>query len=132
MILDYENRFSDGQAVTATAVSDNVVDFGSDGAGPGEPLELLVQVSEDFASLTSLQVEVQTSADNSSYSTIASSEDAGVGDLEAGYQFRIRALPHGLDRYVRLRYVVTGSNATAGKVDAGIVVDKQQGYGHSY
>lgn len=132
MILDYENRFSDAQAVTASAPSENVIDMGAAGAGPGEPLELLAQVSEDFATLTSLQVEVQTSPDNSTWSTVTLSEDAPVADLVEGYQFRIRALPHGLDRYVRLNYVVTGTNASAGKIDAGIVVDKQQGYGHSY
>lgn len=135
MILDYENLFANDQAITATAVSENIIDRGSDkDSGPGEPLELLVQVTEDFATLTSLQVEVQTD-DNSAFSsarTVTLSEDIAAADLVAGKQFPIRALPHSLERYVRLRFVVTGTNATAGKVVAGIVFDKQQGVGHAY
>lgn len=134
MILDAQNLFSDDQAITATAVSENVIDLGSDGAGPGEPLELLAQVTEDFATLTSLNVEIQTD-DNSAFSsptTVGSTGAVAAADLVAGYQFRVRALPHGLQRYVRLNYVVAGTNATAGKVVSGIVFDKQQGHGHAY
>lgn len=133
MILDAQNLFSDDQAITATAVSENVIDLGAAGAGKGEPLNLLIQVTEDFATLTSLQVEVQTD-DNSAFSSakvLTLSDDIAAADLVAGKQFAINALPHGLERYVRLRFIVTGTNATAGKVVAGIVFDRQRGFGHA-
>lgn len=132
MILDAENLFSDRQAVTATAVSENVIDLGASDAGPGEPLSVLIQVTEDFAGLTSLKVEVETDDDSGfgSAKTLNSSDVVPVADLVAGKQFAINALPHGLGRYVRLNYVAVGT-ATDGTVTAGIVFDKQQGFGHA-
>ena len=73
MIFDAQSLFSDGQAVTASAASTNIIDLGSMGIpfgsieapvrdiGKGCKIPLLVQVIEDFATCTSVTVTVQTS-----------------------------------------------------------------------
>lgn len=126
MILDRENLFSKDQAITATANSTDVIDTGSArNLGVGHPLGVAVQVTEDFATLTSLTVEFQTdSAENFSGATTLFSVVVPVADLEAGYKIPPIYVPRGTKRYVRLRYVVGGSNATAGKVTAGLVLDQ--------
>ena len=45
MILDKENLFSDDQALTTTAVSENVIDTGAaKDVGPGEPLRVVRKI----------------------------------------------------------------------------------------
>lgn len=129
MILDNENLFSDAQAITATASSTNVIKLPK-GLAKGQPVRLLCQVVEDFATLTNLTVGVRTSATVSagalvSPSTLVSTAAIGVASLKAGYQFPIEFVPNGTSEYVDLNFTVGGSNATAGKVTAGIVFDRQ-------
>ena len=67
MRLDSQAILSDAQKITSAAVSTNVVKMASTENGLtevafGAPVPLLIQVVEDFAGLTSLKVEVQTSA----------------------------------------------------------------------
>lgn len=80
-MLDKQSEVSYNQAVTATAVSENSIDLGVPGTptyangavkqdmGAGTAIPLEATVTEDFATLTSLQVQVVTSdnADLSSY-----------------------------------------------------------------
>jgi hypothetical protein len=91
--------------------------------GAGGYIPLLIQVTENFATLTSLTVTIETD-DNEAFSsatTIATTQAVPVASLTAGYIFQITALPIRLtERFVRLRYTVGGSNATAGKITAGI------------
>jgi len=128
MILDSEFEFSDDQAITATAVSTNVIDLGTGrDMSAGEPVNLNIQVTEAFDNLTSLQVEVQQDADAafSNPTVIAKSEDAALADLKPGYVFNLRHLPSNSERYLRLNYVVTGTNPTTGKVASGVVNAQQ-------
>lgn len=136
MLLDEQTLFSDDQAVTATAASTNYMDLKAPSTPPGAPaalsnnlgggndMQLLVQVTADFATLTSLTVTVETD-DNSSFSsaaTIASSPAIAAASLVAGYIFPLAHIPMtGMERYVRLKYTVGGSNATAGTITASIV-----------
>ena len=60
MLLDAQSLFSDNQAITASAASTNVVKFGS---GNCTFVPLLIQVTQNFATLTSLTVTVQTATD---------------------------------------------------------------------
>lgn len=127
MRLDSQAIFSDAQAITATAASTNVVQMSKPNGklsevAFGKPIPLLIQVVEDFATLTSLTVAVQTD-DNASFSsakTLASATLAAAA-LKAGAKFPINVVPSGNDGYMRLYYTVTGSNATAGKITAAIV-----------
>lgn len=46
MILDYENMLADGQAITASAASTNIIDRGADGdLGHGEPMAVVINVT---------------------------------------------------------------------------------------
>lgn len=133
MILDSTNTFSEKQAVTASAASTNVIDLGSatrGDIGKGTPIPINVQVTTDFATLTSLTVAIQMSTDEAftSPKTIQSQTIALAG-LVAGARFGFNCIPEGADyRYMRLYYTVTGSDATAGKISAGIVAAKSQRY----
>jgi hypothetical protein len=141
MIFDSTNLFSDSQAITASAVSDNVIDLGvtqtpkhaanaiTRDIGKGTPIELRVQVTEDFATLTSLVASIQTSDDEAFTSpvTVLSSPAVPAADLAAGYVFPLTMVPRGtMKRYVRMNYTVAGSDATAGAVLAGFTFANDQ------
>lgn len=136
MIFSAQEIFSDDQAVTATAVSTNVIDLGVRGTpfgavaalngdvGKGNEIPLLVQVTAAFATLTSLTVTLETSAnaDLSASTVLYSSGAIAAADLVAGKLLAPRVLPDGaVGRYLGLRYTVAGDPATAGTITAGIV-----------
>lgn len=118
MILDKELVFSSEQAVTADAASTNVLDLKAEGDAVGQELAIHAVVTANFATLTSLTIKVQTSADNSSWSDVVLSPAIPVASLKKGEEVFCIRVPKGFKRYVRLYYDVTGSNATAGKVTA--------------
>ena len=121
-ILDAALTFSDAQAVTATAVSTNVVDLGVDrDIGIGEPVYLAVQVGTAFAGLTSLTVTLQTSADNSTWTDLYSSGAIALTELTAGAQPVRVVVPSRTDRYLRVNYTVAGTG-TAGSVTASLLL----------
>lgn len=131
MIFDKENLFSEDQAVTATAVSTNVVDLGVDrDIGKGVPVPVVIQVTEDFATLTSLTAEIQTASDEafSSPTVLATSGAVPAADLVAGKQLALQYMPLGTKRYLRINYTVAGTDATAGTVTAGVVAGHQHGH----
>lgn len=144
MILDAQNLFSDDQAVTVDANSTNVIDLGETGTpygnaqalkrdiGKGNKIPLLVQVTEDFATLTSLTINLVTSDSATLASgnvTHATTGAVAVADLKAGWTWGSDAVPFanaaGMKRYLGITYDVTGTTATAGKVTAGIVMGVQ-------
>jgi hypothetical protein len=140
MIISNLDLFSDGQAITASAASTNTLDLGDAGRvvgeaadltydlGKGSPIGIRIQVTEAFATLTSLKVAVQTDAADSfgTAATPIESEAIAAADLVAGYVFGIEHFPlRTNERYVRLYYTVAGSNATAGKITAWVVRGKQ-------
>lgn len=141
MILDLNTLLSDDQAVTATAISENVIDLGVLGTtydgvalqrneGTCQRIPLLVQVTEDFATLTSLTISVECSAAAGLTSpSVLFSQTIAVADLVAGKKIAIDIVPNDVDlRYLGLRYTVTGSNATAGSITAGIVAAVDHSY----
>lgn len=127
MILDEQAIFSDKQAVTATATSTNVIKVNGD-IGKGDPVEVLIQVVEAFAGLTSLKVAVQTcDTENGSYTDLVASDAIAAANLKAGYKFPIKFLPVGIKKFLRLNYTVVGTG-TAGKITAGVVSGSNEGY----
>lgn len=134
MILDNRSLLSDQQAITATANSTNYYDLLAPGKtgdgiqlkrnmGKGQNIPLLLQVTEDFDNLTSLDFVFQTDED-SAFGTPKEVFRCTVlaADLKAGYILPIEKLPRNLkERYFRMRYEVTGVAPTTGKVTAGIV-----------
>jgi hypothetical protein len=137
MIFSAQQLFSDDQAITASADSTNVIDLGvagtpygaaaalNDDVGKGNKIPILVQVTEAFATLTSLTINISTGAATTLGTTIAS-QTIAVADLVVGKQINIDVLPEGItERYLGIEYAVTGSNATAGKITAGITMGNQ-------
>lgn len=118
MILDADLVFSNKQAVTATAESTNTLDLGAAGDAIGQELTIHVVVDTAFATLTSLTVSLETSANNSTWTTVLSGPAVPRASLTKGASIFCVRVPQGLSRYVRLKYTVGGSNATAGKVTA--------------
>jgi len=152
MITDQLLRLSEDQAVTASAYSTNTIDLGqvdtvgdaTIGAvetytrtrdiGEGRELYMVFTVTETFATLTSLAFEIVQSANAnlSSHTTLASTGAIATPatNLAAGKQFVLKIPPQIASqgaRYLGARYTVAGSNATAGKVTADIVLDIQDG-----
>lgn len=113
-ILDANLVFSKDQAVTTTAAS-NVIDLQAPGDAVGQELTLRTLVSQGFAGLSSLQVKLQTSENNSTWEDVLMTPAIAVGKLTKGAEIFCVRVPHGLKRYVRLNYTVSGT-ATAGKL----------------
>lgn len=121
-ILDNELTFSNAQAVTATAASTNVVDLGVDrDIGVGEPVFFAVQVGATFTGLTTLTVALQTSADNSTWTTLYQSAAIPVASLTEGAQPVRVVVPSSTKRYLRVNYTVAGTG-TAGNVTASLLL----------
>lgn len=141
MILSAQQIFSDNQAITSGSTdSTNTIDLGVAGTpfgavaplnrdiGKGTKVPILIQVTETFNNLTSLNVAI-TSADtlnNPLNGDVIISVDVPLAKLVVGYQFVINVLPDTLtDQYFDILYTVTGSAATTGKITAGISMGNQ-------
>jgi hypothetical protein len=141
MIVDNTLVFSDSQAITATARSTNIVDLGAAGTPPGmtnavrrdigiaTEIPILVEILEAFNTLTSLtfQLEVDDDPAFGSPTIVAVSRAIPLASLTLGAKIPFPAeLPEGTnERYLGLRYTVTGTNPTLGKVFAAIVAGTQ-------
>lgn len=131
MIIDKQNLFSEDQALTASAVSSNVIDLGNDHAYL-QPLnekgliEVLAQVTLALTGGTSLQVVLQSDDDVAFGSPTVVLESAVVpaADLVAGYQFKLGKLPRINEQYLRLSYVIVGPFG-AGTIFGALVLDRQ-------
>lgn len=137
MIFSAQQIFSDDQALTATAVSENVIDTGVRGTpydaaaavhgdiGKGAKIPLLVQVTETFTgAITSMDIAIETGA-TTALGTVVVTVTVAVADLVEGYQIPIEVLPNSItERYLGIRYTLTGA-ATTGQVTAGITMGNQ-------
>ena len=137
MIFSAQQLFSDDQAITATAVSTNVIDLGVPGTpygavaplnqdiGKGNKVCFLAQVTEDFDNATSVQVTIETGA-TTALGTAVLSETILLADLVAGKQSVIQVLPTQLtERYLGVRYTVVGTAPSTGTITAGITMGNQ-------
>jgi hypothetical protein len=140
MILNKNLILAENQAVTATAISQNVIQWQETGIiygdaaqivrnlGSGTPIPLLMQVTETFATLTSLTITVET-ADNAALSSgavvLASSGAIAAASLIAGYRPTFtRWVPDAtMKDFFGLRFTVGGSDATAGKITAAVATE---------
>lgn len=137
MIFSAQQIFSDDQAITATAISTNVIDLGAPGTpyaavaplnqdiGKGAKIPILIQVTEDFNTLTSLTIAIETGS-TTALGTVVISKSVLLADLVQGYQFPVEVLPNEIDeRYLGIRYTVVGTDPTEGKITAGITMGNQ-------
>ncbi|EAS2156610.1 hypothetical protein BBD74_12295 [Salmonella enterica] len=130
MILDKLLMFSEKQAVTASAASTDVVDLGPiDGTsrdiGVGYPLEFwaTVDTTATAAGAATLNVQLQTSPDNSTWTTIYDSGALALAALTAGKRLFSAKVPAGVQRYLRVNYTVGTGPLTAGAFTSGINLD---------
>lgn len=137
MIVDASLILANNQAITASAKSTETLDMGAMGTtaygpsrvtlqqhlGRGICVPLLIQVTDDFAGLTSLTVQIrQSTAAAMTSPVILLSQEVPVAKLKAGFKFNIDKLPAEVtQRYVDLNFVVTGGPATDGTIFAGFV-----------
>jgi hypothetical protein len=139
MIMDRQNTFSNDQAITATAISTNVIDLGPLGGvtpanlirdiGAGETLYLHILVttaldSAGEAATTTVTLESDSTANLATSATVhwtsGSIAEAVVG--VAGYWIAKGVpLPSGAyERYLGVRYTIGTENMTSGNVTAWI------------
>lgn len=130
MILDKLLMFSEAQAVTASAASTDVIDLGPiDGTrrdiGVGYPLEFFTNVTTTAtaAGAATVNVQLQTSPDNSTWTTIYDSGALALAALVAGKRVASVKVPSGVQRYLRVNYSVATGPLTAGAFTAGINLD---------
>lgn len=143
MIFSANQLFSDDQAVTATAVSTNIIDLGAPGTpyggaaalnqdiGKGVPIPILIQVTTAFNTLTSLTVTLEndSTSDLATAPIVLATEVILLADLIVGKQTFMHYMPNGITkRYLGVRYTVTGTNPTLGKITAGITMGNQTNF----
>jgi hypothetical protein len=117
MLLDAQLQFSAAQAITADAVSTNIIDLGSvRQVGVGEPMSLLICVIVAADATTgdeTYSFELQTD-DNSAFSSATTLLDQDISRtlLTLG-SVHVIAIPRAaLERYLRLNYDVGGTTPT--------------------
>lgn len=133
-ILNSQELFSDGQAITASANSTNVIDFGAPGTWTHSTVAITdekgvsciplgIQVTETFDNLTSLTISLQKD-DNAAFSSPQNVDEQTIllADLVAGKKTNVRMIPYSSnEQYMRVVYTVTGTNPSTGKITAGIM-----------
>tara|TARA_R110000787_G_scaffold19874_10_gene59164 strand:+ start:4794 stop:5183 length:390 start_codon:yes stop_codon:yes gene_type:complete len=119
---DNDHVLSDEQAVTATAVSTNVVDLGADGNSDGRQMRLIVDCTEAATAAGAATVTFSFETDDntafSSATTLASTAAIGKAALTAASRVWELTLPKTVERYVRVNYTVATGPLTAGKFKA--------------
>ncbi len=131
MYIDGLLQFSSNQAVTTTAVSTNVIDLlNARDIGIGDDsLSIVAVPSVTFTGGTSIQVVLQGSADNSTFTDMVSGSVVAVANAVQGARLANFDMPlvapgQALPRYIRLNYVVVGTMG-AGQITSMIVLDRQ-------
>lgn len=133
MYVDAQNLFSDAQAITAAAGSDNTIDLGAvRDIGTGENLYLVVSVDVAFtdgSSDSTLTVAIE--GDSTTTFTPDGTETAftipalaAAGNL---YFYRLNPGSAPLAyRYIRLKYTPNNGNLTTGSLTAFLTHDIQK------
>ena len=129
MYIDKFLQVSNEQAVTSTAASTDVIDFGqaNPDVGMAEFCKMVITTDESAtaAGAATVTFAVQDSADNSTFADVSVTAAIGKATLVAGYQIVIR-MPTKLRRYCRVNYTVGTGPLTAGKFSAQLVTGIQQ------
>lgn len=101
------------------------------GIGGDPSLQLFVETSSDFAggAGATLQVEILTAPDDGSgapgsWTVLEETPALTVADIAGQEIFRV-PVPVGIEKFIKLTYVVGTAALTAGSIIAGIVVDRQ-------
>lgn len=130
MMYDKLNTFGTDQTVTTTAASTDIIDLGAArDMGNGEPLELVILVTETVtasgAATVTFTLETDDNAGFSSTFVLASSSAIGKAALTAGTEVLRVKVPLDAERYLRTNYTVATGPLTAGKFTAFLAHDRQ-------
>lgn len=129
MILDKMLELSDKQAITASAVSTNVIDAGGTksptmgrdiGAGTAMYAVLTINTAMAAAGAATLTLTLQDSDDNATFVDRVSTAAIPVADLVAGRRVNL-PIPPGMRRYIRGNYTVGTGPFTGGTVSLHVV-----------
>jgi hypothetical protein len=130
------------QAITATAISTNVIDLRQPRGTPalkdegivGQEIWLNVQVIQAFNTLTSLTITLETdsTANLATSPTVHFSKSVVLANLTAGSTAVRVQLPSEFtyERYMGVRYTVVGANPTLGSVIAYLSLDAPANAGY--
>lgn len=118
MMLDNYTTFSQDQAVSATAVSTNELEFPAGNIGEGTPVFLYGHVNTEFTGAGDITIELQDSPDGSTWTARMTIGPLTEDALYQGAEFRV-SLPTNLEKHLRVRYVKDGTLST-GNVYAGL------------
>lgn len=138
MLMSTLQNFSESQALTATAVSTNVIDLGATytvlgspvalarDIGPGQEIDVLIQLVVDSGGTTPTIVATLEVDDNEGFASakvVATS--TLLADGSEGDTLDLNWIPYGTDeRYMRINYTLGGSSPTY-TVTSGIVLGRQ-------
>src|SRR5215467_4353961 len=139
MILDQQLMFSDAQALTASANTQNDIDLGPltggigvnpyRDIGAGEPLWIFAAVTGtvDMAPAGASAVVNLSTDDNTAFGTpVALGQALAIpAGAKAGQVFFARLNPANYERYLRAAFAVTGGPYTAGAISVGIIWNEQ-------
>ena len=138
MILDKNLQFDPlATAITATAVSTNVIDLlnareiATDQYGGFPIVTITLGATFTAAGAATLTVQVQGSVDNVTYTLLDQTDAIPKANLLIGTVLRIplgKLQPQsvGLSRFYRLNYVVAAGPFTAGTIEADLVIGAEQ------
>ena len=113
MIVDAQNRFSDSQALTATAESVDELDLGNSEIGQGNPMAvvIVVEVAADFSSANEtyqFDVRTDTLADMSNDPSNIATRIVDAADLTVG-AIVVLPIPHTNERFIDVNYTLGGT-----------------------
>ncbi len=121
MLIDRQNQFSDGQSVTATAASTDLIDLGAvRNIGVGEDLHIVFLVTTTFVGAAGTITPSLQTDDNASFSSAATVRTYDtIPTLTAAGTYRFYKLEPftaaGVyERYIRVMYTVAGTLSTSG------------------
>jgi len=127
--IDAQYRFSNAQAITASAASTNLVDLMAvRNLGDGRPLWLIVTCTvpmTDASSDSTVAVTVETD-DAAAFGSATTAQTVGTfaATSAAGTRFQVRLSPFATaERFVRLQYTVANGNLTTGSFTAFLTTD---------
>lgn len=130
MIIDKNLQVSNAQAVTASAASTDLIDFGQ--ANPNVGLDdrssMVITVDEAATAVGAATVTFSIQdcdTEGGTYADVAVTTAIDKATLVAGYQIVI-PMPTKLRRYCRVYYTVATGPLTAGKFSAQVVTGVQQ------
>lgn len=138
MILDRQNLVSWKQAITASAVSTDVIDLGppmwTGSSGNDRDIDVIAVVETAFtaAGAATLEIQIQSAQDGAFTTNVLTHSSTGAIALaKLGVPGRLSQsleIPADSQRYVRANYVVATGPMTAGAITVGVTASRQTNF----